>query len=83
MPNLLQSVVHYDFFFQLLIVRDFGMLSEMSSAPIATDAKIHAFSNSSWLHACVDWRASCRTRCATRQVTMKDSSPEAGKMFMV
>jgi hypothetical protein len=31
---------------QLSIVRDFGMLpemSEMSSAPIAMDAKIHAF----------------------------------------
>jgi hypothetical protein len=31
----------------------------------------------------VNWRASCRTRCATRQVTMKDSSPETGKTFVV
>ncbi len=39
--------MHYDCYLQLSIVRDFGMLSEMSemsSAPIATDAKIHAFS---------------------------------------
>jgi hypothetical protein len=44
MPNLLYSVVPYDFYLQLSFVRDFGMLSEMSSAPIAMDAKIHAFS---------------------------------------
>ncbi len=75
-------------------------MSEMSSAPIAMDAKIHAprfcthgklivkttlFSifYSCGQHASVNWRASCRTRCATRQVTMKDSSPETGKTFVV
>jgi hypothetical protein len=78
--------VHYDFFFQLSIVRDFGMLSEMSENEFCT----HSYGyqdrwifNSCGLHACVDWRASCRTRCATRQVAMKDSSPEAGKILVV